>query len=554
MVIPNKFYYDIEEIITHWKIFNPTRCHELGIHEYDGLLPNYSYESIQDRIREIKEDIIHLIALRRDYPDPYTKFEFNLVKFTLEHELYELSDLKQYENNPVFYIPPFYLLDQSFTVRNFASIDERIKIINEFLHNIPIFLQYPTENLKTSLPDILINFSIQSLSGIIKFLQNKLPDFVQKSSNNSLIQENIETTKLAIDSLLNFKNDLEQNYKPHSHKNYALGKDKFIQMLKKTENIVITADQLKKIGEDELEKHFTSLQSLLSKHEPNYFGKIQNEILQTDEIFTYASQSIKRVLTFLNEKKLFDIPLDESCIVAETPESTGRYGFAGINSTGPFEVSKDSVVYFYLTLPDPSWTKTQIQNYLRLFNVASFDLIVISEVYPGQFLKILYEKYRTKSIISNLFSRSFSMIEGYSEYVQELMIEEGYNPFEDPDKILIGQLLITLLRNVRFLVTTGIHCFNMTFEEGKKIFMEKAYLSEELAIAETNRAIISPMYLNYTLGRLLIKKLRDDYKKQQGEDFSLRKFHDELLGLGSAPITLLREIMLKDSNIVSKVL
>ena len=206
--------------------------------------------------------------------------------------------------------------------------------------------------------------------------------------------------------------------------------------------------------------------------------------------------------------------------------------------------------FLHISLPDPSWTFEQKQNYMKLFNKSVFELILISETYPGQFLKFLYAKYLTKSIISNLFSRSISMIEGYANYVQELMIEEHYNPWPgDPDKIRIGQLFITLLRDVRFNVSVGIHCFGMTLEQAKLLFIEKAFLSEETAQIEVRRAIISPMYLNYTLGKLLIRKLREDYKKEQGSDFSLKKFHNELLGYGSAPITLLRDVMLKNSSV-----
>ena len=187
MIIPNKFYNDIEEIIVHWKTYNPIRCHNLGIHDYDGLLPDYSQEAIVDRIREIKEDIVHLIALKRDYPETYTMFEFNLVKITLEKELYELAENKEYANNPVFYIRPLYLLDQSFTIRSFAPLDERIKIITTFLNNLPAFMEYPIQNLDQSLPDIKIHFSIQSLNGFITFLKNDLPKIFTQTQNKDII-------------------------------------------------------------------------------------------------------------------------------------------------------------------------------------------------------------------------------------------------------------------------------------------------------------------------------------------------------------------------------
>jgi uncharacterized protein (DUF885 family) len=68
------------------------------------------------------------------------------------------------------------------------------------------------------------------------------------------------------------------------------------------------------------------------------------------------------------------------------------------------------------------------------------------------------------------------------------------------------------------------------------------------------RGTYDPGYLNYTLGKLQILKLRDDYKAQEGEKFSLEKFHDQILGHGMPQIRLLREILLKDQSKWNEVL
>ena len=76
--------------------------------------------------------------------------------------------------------------------------------------------------------------------------------------------------------------------------------------------------------------------------------------------------------------------------------------------------------------------------------------------------------------------------------------------------------------------------------------MEKAFLPEPNAEIESNRGTIDPMYLNYTLGKLLIKKLKADYSKEKGDTFSLKEFHDTLLSYGSASITVLRKLLLEN--------
>ena len=59
-----------------------------------------------------------------------------------------------------------------------------------------------------------------------------------------------------------------------------------------------------------------------------------------------------------------------------------------------------------------------------------------------------------------------------------------------------------------------------------------------------NRGTINPMYLNYTLGKEMIYKLREDYKKEKGDKFKLKEFHDEMLSFASPPIAVLRKMML----------
>ena len=62
------------------------------------------------------------------------------------------------------------------------------------------------------------------------------------------------------------------------------------------------------------------------------------------------------------------------------------------------------------------------------------------------------------------------------------------------------------------------------------------------------RGTFDPMYLNYTLGKLMILKLREDYRRVKGAAYSLRAFHDEFLSYGAPPIPLVREMMLGEDS------
>ncbi|PYJ88952.1 MAG: hypothetical protein DME71_11365 [Verrucomicrobia bacterium] len=115
-------------------------------------------------------------------------------------------------------------------------------------------------------------------------------------------------------------------------------------------------------------------------------------------------------------------------------------------------------------------------------------------------------------------------------------------------KYRMAQADEALLRLCRLCVSIKMHTQNMSLDEATKFCQDNCYYEEKPARQEAMRGTFDPGYLNYTLGKLQILKLRDDYKTQEGDDFSIQKFHNELLNHGMPPIRLLREIMLKDQT------
>ena len=112
----------------------------------------------------------------------------------------------------------------------------------------------------------------------------------------------------------------------------------------------------------------------------------------------------------------------------------------------------------------------------------------------------------------------------------------------DP-RLRIGQLQNALLRDARFLASLGLHTHGMTVEEATKLFQEKAFLGPASARQQAMRGTFDAMYLGYTLGKLMIKKLRDDWKAKVGADYSLQAFHETLLSTGCQALPLLRDVL-----------
>jgi uncharacterized protein (DUF885 family) len=112
----------------------------------------------------------------------------------------------------------------------------------------------------------------------------------------------------------------------------------------------------------------------------------------------------------------------------------------------------------------------------------------------------------------------------------------------------IGQLLNALLRDVRFISAIGLHTKGMTVEESERMFRELAYQDPGNAEQQARRGTYDPGYLNYTMGKLMIMKLREDWTRTRGGREAWKEFHDKFLAYGGPPIPLVRRAMLGDEG------
>jgi uncharacterized protein (DUF885 family) len=195
-----------------------------------------------------------------------------------------------------------------------------------------------------------------------------------------------------------------------------------------------------------------------------------------------------------------------------------------------------------LTDADPSWALERQREYLRDYNHPTLWSISIHEVYPGHFLHYQHlRRVESKARKSTMFAAA-SFVEGWAHYCEEMMIEAGFA--RQQPSIKLGQLAESLVRLARFIVCIRLHAEDMSVEQGMRFFRDEAFMEEAGARREAERGTFDPTYLVYSVGKLMLLKLRRDYKQQAGKAFSLKTFHDTLLANGTAPFWLHRALML----------
>jgi hypothetical protein len=285
------------------------------------------------------------------------------------------------------------------------------------------------------------------------------------------------------------------------------------------------------------------------------FKQIQSDHPTAANLIPEVTKRLDGVKKFVTDHKLVTISAEAKAQVKETPQDRRATSFASMDTPGPFE-KRANESYFYITPPENDWTELQKEQWLTSFNYFMSDLVSIHEVYPGHYVQFLHLNASKATKAEKVFGAT-SFIEGWAHYCEKMMIDEGFGgaapgakPSEDEvqraAKYRMVQAQAAMVRLCRLCVSIKMHTQGMSVEEATKFFQENCYYEEKPARAEAMRGTFDIGYFNYTLGKLQILKLRNDYQAQEGANFSLKKFHDELLNHGMLPIRLLREVMLKD--------
>src|SRR3954467_604599 len=211
---------------------------------------------------------------------------------------------------------------------------------------------------------------------------------------------------------------------------------------------------------------------------------------------------------------------------------------------GPFE-GKPSRAYYYLTDVDRSWPPERQKEHMRDFNIPTLWNISIHEVFPGHFLHYQHLRQVESKVRKSTFFAPASFVEGWAHYCEQMMTEAGFRRGDVTVKL--AQLAESLVRLARFVVGIRLHCEDLSVEQGMRFFRDEAFLEEATARREAERGTFDPTYLVYSVGKLMMLKLRRDYKEQQGSKFSLRAFHDAVLAQGCAPFSAMRRLLLTDA-------
>ena len=428
-----------------------------GRHEFDGKLPDWSAAGIKKEVQRLHSVRDRAMGFKDDSLDHRQRFERDYLVARLDRDLFWLESVEWPFRNPRFYGWP---LDPNvYVVREYASLAVRLRAYTAYANAIPAAAEQIRHNLRTPLPRTYIQIGHITFGGLARYYEKDVPT-VFASVNDPRLQEEFRTANAGAIKAMKDLDAWFTQQEAGSTEEFALGPEKFGEMLRATERVDVPLVQLKEMGERDLDRNLTALRAACTAFAPGQtvdacVAKVQADKPPDTPVDT-ARKQLGDLRSFLEEKKIVTIPGPEQAKVEVSPPYM-RSNAAYISIPGPYEKNLPSI--YYIAPPDTKWTKAEQDAYIPANAVLLF--ISVHEVWPGHFLQFLHSD-RASSKLGRVFI-SYAFAEGWAHYMEEMMWEIGLgngNP-----ETHIGQLLNALLRNVRFVSAIGMHTGRMTVSE-----------------------------------------------------------------------------------------
>ena len=517
---------------------NPGFAVTQGRHEYDGQIADLSPQAISAEVDRLKKAITDAQGFADDKLSPEQRFERDYLVAVAKGQLFWIdpTGADQLHHNPASYLG---FVDPSVYITvPYAPKEQRLKSYIKFLQNVPRATEQMRANIQTPMAISFVDYAAKAFGGFVSYY----PGDGMAAWKGVGTPEDQQALKAATDNAVKAMNDTVawiEGQRAASKPNFMLGKAKFQRMLADTEMVTTPVEQLEQIGRADLAANQKLLGEACSRYAPG--ATIPDCMLKMNAnkpqggAVAGARAQLAGLKQFIQQHDIVTIPGPEEAKVEEAPPYN-RQNFAYINIPGPYEKGLPSV--YYIAPPDPTWPKAEQDAFVP----GQADLLFTSvhEVWPGHFLNFLHAN-RSKNMFGRVFV-GYAFAEGWAHYTEEMMRIAGVGG--GTDETLIGQLSNALLRDCRFLSAIGMHTGSMTQQQSFDLFKNQCYQDVGNARQQAARGTYDPAYLNYTMGKLMIRKLRNDWAASRGGEKAFKAFHDQFLSYGGPPIPLVRQQMM----------
>ena len=548
--------------------FSPTSGTAAGLHQYDTQLEDYSAAGVEREVAALDGFEKRVAAIDPGALDAPVAADREILLNNIHSELLSLEVIRGWEKNPDSYSsgitsPAFVILE-----RPYAPANTRLRALVEREKLMPQALLEARKNLKNP-ARISTEIALEQIDGDVSFFENDVPSAFlsgpDAATDAATKAEFAKTNAAVVAALKSYGAWMKSDLLPRSNGEFRLGAETFQKKLAYDEMVDIPLDRLLAIAFDDLHRNQAEFARVAKQVDP---AKTPQEVLAElatihpapGDLLNTFHGTFDSLIAFIRANHIITIPSDVQPTLEETPPFERATTFASMDSPGPFE-THSTKAYFNVTLPEKDWTAEHVAEHMASFNVGTIISTSVHEAYPGHYVQFLWSP-KVESTIRKLLGANTN-IEGWAHYCEQMMLDQGYAAAPSdatPEQmrkarlIRLGQIQDALLRDARFVNSIKLHTGQgepggkWTIEQAEDFFVKQGYQSRAVAEVETKRGTGDPTYLYYTLGKLEIMKLREDYKQKMGAAYTIQGFHDNFMRQGFAPIKVIRKTMLGNDS------
>ena len=539
--------------------YNPSEATQLGLHQYDMQLEDYSAANVQREAAALHEWQKKIAAIPADGLDQEPQADREILLNQIKSQLLQLEVIRGWEKNPDNYSSGVTSSIFSLMERPYAPVNTRLHAAIAREKLMPAVFAAARTNLKNP-PKIYTEIALEQIDGSISFFQHDVPEAFAAADDAGAKAEFARTNAAVVNALQSYAQWMKTDLLPRSNGDFRFGADTYAKALVYNEMVETPLPQLLRIGLEDLHKNQAEFARIAKEVDPSKTPQQELAELATihpapDHLLQAFHDRFASEIAFIHAKNIITIPGTVEPTLEETPPFMRATTQASMDPPGPFETHSTKAL-FNVTLPNPAWTAARANEYMAAFNVGTIVSTSVHEAYPGHYVQFLYQPQFPSTIRKVIGANTY--IEGWAHYCEQMMLDQGYNAVgvgakdERESKLIrLGQLQDALLRDARFVVAIRMHTGvggPLSVAQAEDFFVTEGYQARPIAEVETKRGTGDALYLYYTLGKLEILKLRADVMAKQGAAFSLQEFHDALMKQGPAPLKVIRKAMLGNDS------
>jgi len=527
--------------------FHPKEATAAGFHEYDAQMEDCTPAARASETAKLRDLAQKLARIDPAGLSPESAGDLVFLKTTIAGRLLELETLQMWRRDPGFYTNEgtgsIFLLIK----RSFASPEDRLRSVVARERQIPAVLAVGRRSVENP-PKIYVEIALEQMPGTIAFFREDVPAAFREVQDTALQQELHQANNGVVRALEEYRVYLHDDLLPAAHGDFRIGAENFRRKLLADEMVDIPLDRLLAIGREDLHRNQQRLKETAALINPQMSPRGVLATLEKDhpapaKLLDTFRDLLGNLRQFIETKQIVAIPSEILPLLEPTPPFMRATTTASMDTPGPYE-TRATEAMFNVTLPEPDWAPQRVEEWMEGFNRGTILSTTIHEAYPGHYTQFLWTQHLSSKVRKLLYCDT--NVEGWAHYTEQMMLDEGFGD-GDP-KLRMGQLQDALLRDARFIAGIEMHTGEMTLDQAREFFVREGYQVPAVADVEAKRGTTDPTYLVYTLGKLQILKLREDYKKKVGSQFRLEDFHNHLMEQGGVPLGIIRKALLGDDS------